>query len=66
MTLYSSPIEPFATPGVASAEEGQVLLDGPDGIAIALTAEAAHATGKSLIEAAERARAQRIGPNKDN
>jgi hypothetical protein len=56
---HSSPTEPFATPGVASAEEGHVLLDGPGGIAIALTAEAAHATGQSLIQAAERARAQR-------
>ena len=55
----ASPPEPRTMPGVASVEEGHVLLDGPDGVAIALTAEAAHATGRSLIEAAERARAQR-------
>ena len=58
-----APTEPFATPGIASAEEGQVLLDGPEGIAIAMTAEAAHATGESLIEAAEKARAQRAARN---
>ena len=56
---HPSPTEPFTTPGIASVEEGHVLLDGPDGIAIALTADAAHATGQSLIEAAVLARAQR-------
>jgi hypothetical protein len=60
----NSPTEPFATAGVASAEEGQVLLDGPDGIAITLTAEAALATGKSLIEAAGQAHAQREASGK--
>jgi hypothetical protein len=59
-----SPTEPSATPGVASAEEGHVLLDGPDGFAMALTAEAALATGRSLIEAAERARAQRAASDR--
>jgi len=53
-----SPTEPFTTAGVASAEDGLVVLDGPDGIAIAMTAEAAQATGQSLIDAAEKARAQ--------
>ena len=57
--MNPSSTEPFAEAGVASAEEGHVLLDGPDGIAIALTAEAAHATGLSLIEAAEHALVQR-------
>jgi hypothetical protein len=50
---------PFDTAGVASAEEGHVVLDGPDGVAISLTAEAARATGQSLIEAAEQARSQK-------
>ena len=43
-------------PGIASAEAGLVLLDGPDGIAVTMTAHAASETGKSLIEAAQRAR----------
>jgi hypothetical protein len=51
-------IEPFDSAGVASAEEGSVVLDGPDGIAITLTAEAARQTGLSLMKAAEEARLQ--------
>lgn len=49
--------EPFAEPGVASAEDGHVILDGPDGIAITLTAEAAVAMGEGLIAAGRQARA---------
>lgn len=50
--------EPFDRPGVATAEQGQVLLDGPDGVAIALTPDAAEATGRSLVSAADDARDQ--------
>ncbi|NML12315.1 hypothetical protein HHL08_19605 [Sphingobium sp. AR-3-1] len=39
-------------PGKASVEEGLVLLDGPNGIAVTMTAYAASETGKSLLEAA--------------
>ena len=39
-------------PGKASVEEGLVLLDGPDGVAVTRTAYAASETGKSLLEAA--------------
>jgi hypothetical protein len=46
---------PLADPGEASAEEGHVVLDGPDGVAITLTAEAAVITGERLIEAGKRA-----------
>jgi len=49
---------PFEKGGRAVAEEGIVLLDGPDGIAISMTADAAEETGSSLIEAAQAARAQ--------
>ena len=35
-----------------------VLLDGPDGVAIALTPDAAEATGRSLLAAAQQARGQ--------
>jgi hypothetical protein len=59
MTDDLSPHEPAADPGVASAEQGMVLLDGPDGVAIAMTPEAADATGRSLIAAAEEASGQR-------
>ncbi|MBT2133638.1 hypothetical protein KK137_04760 [Croceibacterium sp. LX-88] len=45
-------------PGVASAENGLVVLDGPDGVAITMTAIAAAGTGHSLIAAAEAAERQ--------
>lgn len=51
--------EPFTDAGVATVEDGHVVLDGPDGIAITLTAEAAVATGRSLVEAGEQALAKR-------
>lgn len=50
--------EPFKCPGVASAEGGHVVLDGPDGIAITLTIGAARQTGESLIAAADAAARQ--------
>ena len=50
--------EPFDRPGVASAEQGQVLLDGPDGVAVAMTPDAAEATARSLATAASDARGQ--------
>jgi hypothetical protein len=38
--------------GVVNAEGGFVLLDGPDGVAITLTPEAAAEMGRNLIKAA--------------
>jgi hypothetical protein len=49
---------PFSTGGRAVAEEGQVLLDGPDGVAIAMTPDAAEETAASLLAAAKEARRQ--------
>jgi hypothetical protein len=46
-------------PGKAVAEAGVVILDGPDGIAVTMTAYAALETGKSLVEAARLAGEQR-------
>lgn len=54
MTEHST-TEPFAEAGVATVEDGHVVLDGPDGVAITLTADAAVATGRSLMEAGEEA-----------
>lgn len=45
--------------GHAAAEEGIVVLDGPDGVAIAMTPEAAEQTARNLEQAAEEARRQR-------
>lgn len=55
------PHVPADQPGVATAEQGVVLLDGPHGMAIAMTPDAATITGYSLIAAAEEAR--RYDPN---
>lgn len=44
--------QPQTQPGYASAEDGFVVLDGPDGIAVTMTPEAAARTGQSLISAA--------------
>jgi hypothetical protein len=53
-----SPAEPEEQPGVASVEQGVVLLDGPDGVAIAMTPEAALETGRRLMAAAKEAAGQ--------
>ena len=54
--------KPHADSGVAVAEEGVVILDGPDGVALTLTPDAAEATGQSLIAAATAARMQKHPP----
>lgn len=50
--------EPQNSPGVASAESGLVMLDGPDSVAVAMSPDAAEETGKRLIAAATEARGQ--------
>ncbi|MEH3159173.1 MAG: hypothetical protein PGN08_09735 [Sphingomonas taxi] len=46
-------------PGVVSTERGQVILDGPDGVAVTMTPEAAAETGRRLVAGAERVMAER-------
>ncbi len=41
-----------------SAENGQVLVDGPDGVAVSLTPDAAVETSDRLLEAAVEAQGQ--------
>lgn len=48
----------FSEPGKASAEKGVVFLDGPDGVAVTMTADAAEQTGQDLVRAAKEARGQ--------
>ena len=50
--------QPQSEPGVASAEDGFVILDGPDGVALTMTPTAAERTGQSLIAAARVAEQQ--------
>ncbi len=42
-----------------TAEDGEVVLDGPDGVDVRVTPEAAEQTADNLIEGAVRARGQR-------
>lgn len=51
------PDEPFDEAGDVSVEAGVVLVDGPGGVAIALTPAAARAWGERLIAAADEASA---------
>lgn len=63
MNSPSSEIQPETEPGIASAEGGLVFLDGPDGIALTMTADAAQRTGQSLIAAATLAGTQQADSN---
>jgi len=58
MDTASPALQPHYKPGVASAEDGHVVLDGPNGVAVTMTAEAAARTGRSLLEAAAEAQRQ--------
>lgn len=55
------PVTPHDRPSQVTAESGEVLIDGPDGVATALTPDAAEETGRRLIEAASIARGQERG-----
>ena len=58
MTDFSAMHQAQTEPGIAAAEEGLVILDGPNGVAVTMTPEAAVGTGRSLISAAEAANQQ--------
>jgi hypothetical protein len=45
-------------PSEVDADEGQVLVDGPDGVSVSLTPEAALETSDRLFEGAVRAKGQ--------
>ena len=57
-TSYPGP-QPEVEPGIATAEDGLVILDGPDGVAVTMTSDAAARTGQSLIAAARLAEGQK-------
>lgn len=46
---------PCDIPIEAVAEHGELLLDGPDGLAASLTPEAARRSAKTMVKAAETA-----------
>ena len=47
-------------PSEVTAEAGSVVVDGPGGVAVTLTPQAAHDTGGRLVEAAAEARTQPV------
>lgn len=49
---------PYSNASQVTAEEGEVHIDGPDGVAISLTPDAADETARRLHEAARQARDQ--------
>ena len=50
-----------AQPSDVVAEQGQVIVEGPDGVAVTLTPDAAEETGRRMISAASEARRQAEG-----
>jgi hypothetical protein len=47
-------------PSEVAAEDGQVIVDGPDGVAVTFSPEAAAETGDRLLFHSARARGQQI------
>ena len=62
MTYRPAPLKPCDVAGKASVEDGVVVLDGPDGVAVTMTADAAAQTAESLRLAAVEARAAHQAP----
>lgn len=54
----SQHVEANSVAGVATAECGEVMLDGPNGVAVSMTPNAAEQTARSLLAAAEAAKQQ--------
>jgi hypothetical protein len=50
----------YDTPSKVTAEEGEVMVDGPDGVAFSFTPEAAAETSDRLLENAAIARGQEL------
>jgi hypothetical protein len=51
--------ETYNKPSDVVAENGRILVDGPDGVDVALTPESALETGERLIDGAAKAAGQR-------
>jgi hypothetical protein len=47
-------------PSEVTAEQGEVMVDGPDGVAVSLTPDAAAETSERLLFGAAKARGQQI------
>ena len=51
-------VRSHAEPSEVAAEQGKVIVEGPDGVAVTLTPDAAEETGRRMIDAASEARTQ--------
>jgi hypothetical protein len=51
-------VHSHAQPSEVIAEQGEVLVEGPDGVAVSLTPDAAEETARRMILAADTARRQ--------
>ena len=60
MRLASMIESPHDEPSEVDAEEGEVIVDGPDGVAVSLTPEAADETSDRLLKGAAKARGQQM------
>lgn len=56
-----APRSGYASPSDVSAEQGEVILEGPDGVAVTLTPDAAEETARRMLDAAAEARRQTEG-----
>ena len=54
------PRKPIDQPFEVAAEEGEVLIDGQEGVALSMTPEAAEETSNRLYDRTAEARGQRI------
>jgi hypothetical protein len=50
----------YGTPSEVVAEAGEVIVDGPDGVAVSLTPDAALETSQRLLEGGLMAQGQRV------
>jgi hypothetical protein len=50
----------YDEPSTVGAEEGEVIVDGPDGVAVSLTPDAAIETSDRLLDGALTARGQQV------
>lgn len=50
----------YDQPSEVDAEDGKVVLDGPDGVAVLMTPEAAEETSERLLWGAAKAQGQKI------
>ncbi len=57
---HSSEGKPYADPSHVQARGGEVIVDGPDGVAVAFTPDAAAETSDRLLHAAVQAAGQNV------